>query len=353
MAGGTSVKDEEGTDLADDDYAQVDHLVAGPSTRKRKRGSTASKPTTSRVKSKISTKTIKHPSGTPMTRQGKRLRTASVNRAGYKTPTRVFALWKQDGHYYPGVVQSHKSGSDYVVRFDDETEATVKIDQMRLCELRVGDNVLFPNSSRNFKVVDVAKFDSDDVVGVSVEDEIEELQVSDLVIANKTIIYAWKDRTLTPDTIVPATVKSTPTPSKLSVTSGPSIRGNQRKLLAKTGFVITLSSGVNKWGKDKDAIMAAVKNTGGTVIDDWGSIFRMEGKHSHSNNKWVIQKSDVRWIGKDDIEKVFLVSDNANQKPKFLIALGLGIPCVSVSWLHDSVSAVSRAIRSCTTNLHP
>ena len=345
----TSVKDEEdGTDPADDDYAEVDRPVAGPSTRKRKRGPTAPKPTTSKVKSKVSTKSIKRPSGTPITRQGKRLRTASVTRSASKTPTRVFALWKHDGHYYPGVVQSYKS-STYLVRFDDETEATVKIDQMRLCELRVGDSVLFPNGSRSCKVVDVAKFDSDDVVSVSVEDEIEELHVSDLVIANKTIIYAWKDRTLTPDSIVPVMAKSSPTPSKLSIAGGPSIQRNQRKLLAKTGLVITLSSATNKWGKDKDTIMAAVKNTGGTVIDDWGSIFQMEGKHSHSNNKWVIEKSDVRWIGKDDIEKVFLLSDNANQKPKFLIALGLGIPCVNVSWLHDSVNAVSRANRFCIT----
>jgi hypothetical protein len=350
MMGEAGVKEEEdGTEPADDDYVEADHPAAGPSTRKRKRGATAAKPTTSRVKSRASTKTIKHPSGTPITRQGKRLRTASVSRGGYKTPTRVFALWKQDGHYYPGVVQSHEGGSSYLVRFDDETEATVNIDQMRLCELRVGDTVLFPNNSRNCKVVDVAKFDSDDIVGVSVEDEIEELQVSDLTIANKTIIYAWKDRTLTSDSIVPVTVKPSPTPSKLSVTGGPSVLGNPRKLLAKTGLVITLSSSVNKWGKDKDYIMAAVRNTGGTVIDDWSSIFRMEGKHSHSNNRWVIEKSDVRWTGKDDIERVFLLADNANQKPKFLIALGLGIPCVCVSWLHDSVSAVSHVVHSCAT----
>lgn len=84
--------------------------------------------------------------------------------------------------------------------------------------------------------------------------------------------------------------------------------------------------------------MAAIKHTGSTVFDDWGSIIKMEGRHSNANHRWVIEKSDVSWTGSDDIERVFLLADDANQKPKFLIALALGIPCVHVSWLHDSVS---------------
>jgi hypothetical protein len=186
----------------------------------------------------------------------------------------------------------------------------------------------------------VAKFDSEQLVSVSVDDEIEELRTSDIVIAPKTIAYAWKDRTLTPDSIITTKpIKLSPTPS--TIASGPSARSHRRKILAKTGLVITLSSSNNQWEKDKENIMAAVKNTGGTVIDDWASIFRMEGRHSHLNNRWVIEKSDVKWIGRDDIERVFLLADNANQKPKFLIALALGIPCVCVTWLHDSVSVVS------------
>lgn len=333
-------EEEDGQEPADDEYVETDLPVAGPSTRKRKRGAPPTKPITSRAKSKASAKTIKQSSVTPVTRQGKRLRTASVNSRGYMTPTRVFALWRHDGHYYPGVVQSHQAGPNYVIRFDDETEATVKINDMRLCELRVGDNVLFPNSSSNCKVVDVAKRDADSIVSISMEDEIEEVRISDLMIANKTVAYAWKDRVLAPDSIVPVKIKPSPTPSKLSVASGPSVRSHRRKVLAKTGLVITLSTANNSiWEKDRENIMVAVKNTGGTVIDDWASLFWMEGKHSHSNNRWVIEKSDVRWIGKEDIEKVFLLADNANQKPKFLIALGLGIPCVCVSWLHDSVRA--------------
>jgi len=337
-------EEEDGMEPADDDYVEVDHLVAGPSTGKRKRGAPATKSKTSRVNTKASTK------ATPITRQAKRLRTASINPGGNMAPTRVFALWKQDGHFYSGIVHSHEGGSRYLVRFDDETDATVNINQMRLCELRVGDSILLPNSTRNCKVVDVTKVDSDRIVGVSVDDEIEELQVSDIMIANKTITYAWKDRALTSDSIVPVVkpvrVKLSPTPSKLSVASGPSGRGSRQKVLAKTGLVITLSSCNSRWEKDKENVMAAVKNTGGTVIDDWASIFRMEGKHSHSNNRWVIEKSDVKWIGGDDIEKVFLLADNANQKPKFLIALALGIPCVCVSWLHDSVSVVSPRVDS-------
>jgi hypothetical protein len=335
------VIEEDGTEPADDEYIDGDQFVAGPSTRKRKRGAPVPKPTTSRSKTKAPSKTSKHPSITPITRQTKRLRTGSVNRGGSTTPTRVFALWRPDGHFYSGDVQAHEGGTQYLINFDDGTEAKVNIDQMRLCELRVGDIVRFPNSTRNCKVVDMGKFDSEQLVGVSVDDEIEELRISEITIAPKTIAYAWKDRTLTPDSIVTAKpTELSPTPS--TIASGPSARSNRRRILAKTGLVITLSSGNNQWEKDKENIMAAVKNTGGIVIDDWASIFRMEGRHSHSNNRWFIEKSDVKWIGRDDIERVFLLADNANQKPKFLTALALGIPCVCVSWLHDSVSVVSR-----------
>ena len=333
--------EEEGDGTEPADEAEVEHSVAGPSTRKRKRGAPATTRTT-RAKSKATKKVVKQPSVTPVIRQGKGLRTPSINRGAY-VPTRVFALWKDDGHYYPGVVQSHEGGSIYLVKFDDNSTAKVKIDQMRLCELHVGDDILLPPNSHGCKVVDIAKFDSENIVGVSVEDAVEELSVSDILIANKTIIYAWKDRMLTSDSIVPVQAKPSPTPSKLSLASGgPSVRNNHRKILAKTGVVITLSSNNNsQWEKDRENIMAAVKNTGVTVIEDWASVFRMEGKHSHSNNKWVIEKSEVKWVENKDIERVFLLADNANQKPKFLLALGLGIPCVCVSWLHDSVNAVS------------
>jgi len=334
---------EEGTEPADEDYMDLDFRGAGPSSRKRKRGAKTTDSKVSKADSRVSTKSNKPSFNTPSTRQNKRLRSVvstSASRSGVGGATRVFALWKQDGHYYSGVVHSIPARSRYLVEFDDATQGTINIDQMRQCELRVGDDVIIAGRSRSAKVVNLV---SDNVVSVNVDDEYLEVEMPDIRIASKTISYAWKDRKLSPESIVtvvkPARpLKSSPSPSKQSVLSTASSR---RKVFAKIGLVVTLSAGNENWERDKDRVMLAIKNNGGTVIDDWASIIHMDGKHSHSNQRWIVHKDQVQWNGKEGIERVFLLADDANQKPKYLIALALGIPCLSVNWLHDSAGAVS------------
>lgn len=347
---GTNEKSKEGddeTELADDDYAEIEPVGAGPS-RKRKRGVPPAKAANTKANPKVPSKATTLPTTTPTTRQAKRLRSAaSTSRGGRSDSTRVFALWRQDGHFYSGTVYSHEEGSNYLVEFDDNTQSVVTIDQMRLCELRVGDIVMYTSHKRIWKVVDVIKFKSNGLVSIRLneDEELEEAHVSELKIANKTITYAWKDRTISPESIItvvdPIKLNSSPTPSKLSVLSAQSGRGSRLNFLAKTGLVVTLTAGNSNREEDKGKVVHDVKASGGVIIEDWASLIRMEGKHSYTNNRWVIGKNDVKWIGKDDIERVFLLADDANQKAKFLIALALGIPCLSVSWLHESVLLVS------------
>jgi hypothetical protein len=142
-------------------------------------------------------------------------------------------------------------------------------------------------------------------------------------------------------TVVKPKLLKSPSPSKLSVMSSTSIKGIRGKAFSKTGLVVTLSVGNENWERDKDRLMNAIKNNGGTVIDDWANIFKMDGKHSNANKRWVVHKEEVQWVGREDMERVFLLADDANLKPKYLIALAFGIPCLSVSWLYDSVSEVS------------
>ncbi|KAF5380888.1 hypothetical protein D9615_004022 [Tricholomella constricta] len=332
--------DDDGTEPADEEYQDPD--FAGPSTRKRKRSTAPTKAT--KANSKISKKAAKVSSVTPSTRQkAKRLRSAtSASKTGDREPTRVFALWKQDGHFYSGTVHSYAGGSRYVVHFDDTTEGIVNIDQMRFLDLRVGDDVLVPEFTRGVKVVDIAKLESSELVSVRLDPAIIEVPLQAIKIASKTISYAWKDRTVSPDTVVttikPERVKPSPTPSRVSLVSGPSTRNLRSSIFDKTALVVTISSNGN-WEKDKGTIMSAITNHGGCVINDWSDVIRMEGKHSHSNNRWVIQRSEAQWTGSDEIERVFLLADDSSAKPKFLIALALGIPCLSVTWLHNSVEA--------------
>jgi hypothetical protein len=323
-------ENEDGTELADDEYQDA---APGPSSRKRKRGANA----------KAAPKRPKRLNATPAARA--RLRSAVSNtatRAVAGHATRVFALWKQDGHYYSGIIHSIEVGDKYTVKFDDGTTAALNIDQMRRCEVHLGDDVLVANRTRGSKVVNIDKL-ADDLVTIDLDDEIVDVEIRDIRIAHKTIAYTWRDRVLSADTIV-ATVRPTklsPSPSKLSVTSVPPVRGYRKKVLAKTGLIVTLSAANGNWEKDKESVMNGVKNSGGFVIDDLSTVVQMEGQHSMNNNRWVIEKSDARWIGSVDIERLFLLADDPNQKPKFLIALALGIPCLSTTWLRDSVENVS------------
>lgn len=325
---------EEGTELVDDEYQDA---APGSSSRKRKRAPSTK---ASGAKSKAAPKRSKRSNATPTTRA--RLRSAvssATTRVVGGHATRVFALWKQDGHYYSGIIHSIEIGDKYKVKFDDGNDATVNIDQMRRCELQVGDDVLVGNRTRGSKVVNV----TDNLVTIKLDDDAVDFDIRDIRIAHKTIACTWKDRVLSAETIV-ATVKSiklSPSPSKLSVTSVPAVRGYRKKVLAKTGLIVTLSATNGSWEKEKEDVMNGVKSTGGFVIDDLSTVVRMEGQHSMSNNRWVIEKADAHWIGSDEIERLFLLADDPNQKPKFLIALALGIPCLSTTWLRDSVDCVS------------
>ncbi|KAF8163374.1 hypothetical protein B0H34DRAFT_764888 [Crassisporium funariophilum] len=329
---------DDTTEPAEEEYQ--DDLADGP-PRKRKRA-----PIKSEVpNAKAGTKRSKRTNATPATRQAKRLRsavTSTATRVMNQPASRVFALWKSDGHYYSGLVYSADTNSRYLIKFDDGTEGAVNLDQMRLCEPRVGDDVLVANRTRGSKVVSVDDFDNGHI-SVDIDDSVVEVQVSDVRIAHKTISSAWKDRILTRDTVVtvvkPIKVRLSPSPSKMSMVSLPSVRGGRKKVLAKTGLIITLSAANGNWEEEKGIVMNDVKNCGGFVIDDLFTVVKMDGRHSMNNNRWVIEKSDVQWIGSDDIERLFLLADDPNQKPKYLMALALGIPCLSTTWLHESVDS--------------
>ena len=81
---------------------------------------------------------------------------------------------------------------------------------------------------------------------------------------------------------------------------------------------------------------------GGVVLDDWTCIFGMEGVVEQKGARWVLRQGDIRWREKtgQGVDKVFLISDDFHQKPKYLVALALGIPCLSVDWLKAYVETV-------------
>ncbi|KAF8636637.1 hypothetical protein AX17_003445 [Amanita inopinata Kibby_2008] len=335
----------ETEELTDEGHLDID---VPASSRKRKRGTSLIKAPSTRgkgVNAKASKPVVAASSGKLLhSKQTKKLRsmTASASRTINVEATRVFALWRQDGHFYSGIVHSLQQDNRYLVKFDDETEAVVNLEQMRSCELHTGDDVLLPGRTRSSKVMNLSMLE-DDVVIVGADGEEEEVHVCNLRIASRTIKSAWKDRLLTPQSVVPVVLPNktgeSPTPSEVTSVSAPSTRGDRRKFLSKTGLVVTLSAGSGNWEKEKESLLGTIRSNGGVVLDDLASIIKMEGKHAHNNNRWVLNKDEVHWNTKEDVERVFLLADDSNQKPKFLIAVGLGIPCLSVNWLHESTLA--------------
>ena len=67
------------------------------------------------------------------------------------------------------------------------------------------------------------------------------------------------------------------------------------------------------------------------MINDWSDIFTLEGRHEYANKRWIITENDQEYVPVEDVESVFLLAEIMNRKPKYLIALALGIPCVSIS----------------------
>ncbi|KAG6917953.1 hypothetical protein DXG01_017137 [Tephrocybe rancida] len=332
--------EDTGSEPADD--AHMDPDFAGPSSRKRKRSAPAAQ--AGKTKLKPAKKVKKVASSTPSTRQTKRLRSVKSVASTSRTSdaTRVFALWKSDGCYYSGTIYTDCGDGVYEVAFDDGSNACVSIDQMRLLDLRVNDDVIIPRKMRSFKVAAIDKLDTSQVVDVHVDDNIQEIPLARVKIAAKTIGVAWQDRTLTHHTISPIIgpdpVKASPAPSALSSTNVPLRRPGRGHLFEKTAFVVSVSSNDGNWEKQRENLMSAIRNNGGVIVNDWSEVINMEGTYSEHNNRWVIEKREAKWAGTNGIERIFLVADHPSLKPKFLVALALGIPCLKVGWLHDTVS---------------
>ncbi|KZT09527.1 uncharacterized protein LAESUDRAFT_646420 [Laetiporus sulphureus 93-53] len=322
--------------------------MVGTVTRNLKRKRAAST-ATRKSSSRGLTKAIRS-STTPVLHASKKIRAMpSTRRKTDETPTRLFALWKADGLYYPGTAVSHDKDKParYVVRFDDGDQAQVEISHMRLCDLRVGDQVLLAPYNVNGTVVDVRRAEAESMITVDVGDAAGacriETNIKNLRIASRTIFRAWNERILTASNVKVG--PSTKTPKNAPPGSGESYEEPSQPL-AKIGLVMTTSPG-NKGSKigggtagqkgneiwSKAKVVKTIRNLGGTVIENWPDLFSMNGEHDVDNKRWVIKRSDVRCLQHNQLDHVFLLSDDASATPKFLIALALGIPCLHFDWL--------------------
>lgn len=113
-----------------------------------------------------------------------------------------------------------------------------------------------------------------------------------------------------------------------------------KKPLARMGVVLSSTVGCDGWLKLKDELTTLIRNNGGTVYEDWCEVFKMDGVVSAGGKRLVLKKDDVRPIHKNGLDRVFLLADDASHKVKYLMALGLGIPCLHFDWVRHCMEEV-------------
>lgn len=332
-------------------------LVHDEPPRKRARGAAAPKAAPPAPTASGKKKTIKKAGGGNRRTTRNMAATASTIKAGPSAtkraaknivvtgkPTRVLALWKSDASWYTGTVHSALGGDRFKVKFDDGTEDMLLVSHMRRAsDIREGDIINPVGFSATARVINVDDWEPrNSLQAIFLDGEDEGVQVdvtaAHVKIANRTVQGHWNDRKLERDEIIPTigrkSLKDSPSPSKMSVVSGMSGAVVRNKLLSRYGFVITLGPHNDNYEQDRARIVKTITDHGGTVIGDWGDILAFQGKHAKGDKRWIIQASDIKLHQPKGVDRVFLISDQFTQKPKYLIALALGVPCVSEEWLN-------------------
>ena len=275
---------------------------------------------------------------TPQRGGSKRIRSlpGSLRDIAQNDCTRVFARWPLCTHFYAGFVHSRSPvQSDlYVVRFDDGTECPVHVSHLRQIELEEGDEVFVIGYKQSGRVIAIDRWDTEGYVRVRVDTGGElDVKANAIKIHQSVIDKDWGERLVHENsicTLLQAQGLNAST-SKSAAVNGTSTS----KFLKRIGFVVTMKSAGDK---GRSHIFDLIKNNGGKVIDDWANIFPFSP--TQTDRSWVARQADVKH--KDlGLQTVFLLADEPNQKPKYLVALALGIPCVSTQWLLDCHEQVS------------
>ncbi|KLO11850.1 hypothetical protein SCHPADRAFT_448195 [Schizopora paradoxa] len=339
LAAGKRGDEEVATVIDEDEDMQVDvkEETIASSRKRRRTASTTKQPKGSRA-------TITR-AGSTSAPASKRLKLSPGNGHRSLVPgTRVIAPWKKDTYYYFGTVHSvdKTNPSRVCIFFDDETEETVDITKIRRADPHVGEIFVcnFGNNKSKAKIAGIERWEDERMLRIEMidEDEGDELEVAStfLRLAPRTVEVNWSDRKLAAEDIIPLvggkSLKDR-SPSKMSVMSNGEVKNP--KVLHKTAVAITLPGDLSSQRVRYERAVAAL---GGSVIE-WSDAFGFQGKSVAGGKRWFMRKEDVKYVGKNGISRLMLLSDDYCTRPKFLLALALGIPCVGFDWLEASASS--------------
>lgn len=287
---------------------------------------------------------------TPQRGGSKRIRSlpGSLRDIAQSDCTRVFARWPLCKHFYTGFVHSRSPfQSDwYVVRFDDGTECPVHISNLRQSDLEEGDEVFVIGYKQPGRVIATDRWDAEGYVRVRVDTGGElDIKAGSIKIHRSVVEQDWGERLVHEDSICTLLQAQG---LNASATKSAAVNGTSTsKFLKRIGFVVTMKSPDEN---ERTHIFDLIKNNGGKVIDDWTNLFPFSP--AQTDRSWVAGQADVKH--KDlGVQTVFLLADESNQKPKYLVALALGIPCVSTEWLLECCNQVSVSFACARISAHP
>jgi hypothetical protein len=292
---------------------------------------------------------------------------------------RVLAYWRDDHCLYPGSVRSISASGDFEVIFDDTFTKRLSSRDLRVCQFRQGDIVIYTGTESQSKqlegqqrVVRVERavtgedaagphFRHDVVVTLPVDlDTAQEEGVTEgriLVEAVKVpakpkrFLSRFDDRKLTAERIsamkdflskredtVDRRQKSrratSPPEARFrtaepSVSHGPMFRGMTFILTHRDISTEEIDVAARFHNTSKESILRILKDNGGHVVDDFESLVSAPSSiHSPaSGDNLVFHEPRIR------DSTILLIADRPIRTPKYFCSLALGLPCVSTRWV--------------------
>jgi len=273
---------------------------------------------------------------------------------GIEPVTRVFARWARDRAYYPGTIKG-QIGKRVTVFYDDDQTAEVDENHLRRCELKVGDAVM-DLSCRPFKDVRVVNcgdgiLRKDDEIQVCGAGKEYALRVFQIKMREKHLAQ-MDDRKAESNELAVDAVWTQPAPravnglkavtpvrrsASTSVQSSPS-RCDRRDtdLFGGLGFLITSPSQNEEQRKRK--VAKRILANGGTCANEIWDFYEKPTMSDLSRGWEAIRlKSES-----SQLRGVFLiVIGTPTLTPKYLMALALGVPCLSANFVDEAITTVS------------
>ncbi|KAF8480600.1 hypothetical protein JB92DRAFT_1759274 [Gautieria morchelliformis] len=244
--------------------------------------------------------------------------------------------------YCPGTVSVETTPLDpiptstvFTVRFDDGREEDVDVEHMRQFQLEPEDVVRVTQRRKgkarvcSAQVLDVEQWNSAEMAEVHELDQGPdaddyEIEGRFLSVLEDHIHEQWNERRVSTRTLLRDQELNQP---------------ERNKCLAGLGFIITLPD----IPKSKRSLAKFIEASGGLVYDDWSAIVSLNGSVEVAGKRIAAKASDMR-IGKElrkmPTSTLLCLTDEPRTTPKYLIALALGVPCISKDWVVDRVVLV-------------